>query len=228
MELLSSVADVLMPRFCMVCGRRLSIGERNVCVACTLKMPLMKYRQGEFNATEQLLVSELELVRAASYMSYYKESNYSRILYHLKYYGHPDVGFQLSRNAALQLDREHFFDGIDMIVPVPLSRRKYRKRGYNQCDYIAAGISDVTGIPVRNDIVRRNLSNSAQARKGLFQRWDNAVNLFGVSDRDALQGRHVLLVDDVITTGATLSSLIDTMSAAADIRVSVFTLAIAR
>ena len=228
MELLSSVADVLMPRFCMVCGRRLSIGERDICVACTLKMPLMGYRQGDPNATEQLLVSELELVRAASYMGYYKESNYSRILYHLKYYGHPDVGRFLAHRAAETLQAEGFFDGMDLIVPVPLSRRKYRKRGYNQCDYIAAGISDVTGIPIRNDIVKRTLSNSAQAMKGLFQRWENAENLFGVSDSAALQDRHVLLVDDVITTGATLTSLIDTMGAVADVRVSVFTLAIAR
>lgn len=228
MQLLSSVADVLMPRFCMVCGHRLSIGERDICVSCTLKMPLMPYHKGAANATEQLLMAELPLVRAASYMSYYKESDYSRILYHLKYYGHPDIGFRLARDAALMLERENFFDGIDMILPVPLSRSKYRKRGYNQCDYIAGGISDVTGIPVRKDILKRRTSNSAQAKKGLFQRWNSVTNLFGVYDKTALQGRHVLVVDDVITTGATISSLIGAMSEVADVRVSVFTLAIAR
>ena len=121
-----------------------------------------------------------------------------------------------------------FFDGIDCIVPVPLTRRKEVRRGYNQCMFIAKGIRKVTGLPIiRNAIVREN-EHSRQAGLGKYQRWGNAQDLFKVSDPTLLQGKHALIIDDVITTGATLCSLIDVMDQSIpDLKVSVFTLAIA-
>lgn len=227
MSLMESLADVLMPRYCKVCGCRLSIGEEHLCAPCTLKMPLLPYSRDCPSRTEALLLSELRLVRAASYFRYDKESDYRKILYHLKYYGHPAVGFCLARRAAVSLSAEGFFEGIDYIVPVPLSRRKKRKRGYNQCDYIARGIQSVTGLEIRCDVVARTVSNQVQAKKGRLQRWLNAEGIFAVSDAGALDGSHVLVVDDVATTGATIMSLMDVMTASADVRISVFTLALA-
>ncbi len=229
MSLLESIADVLLPRFCKVCGRRLAIGEQHLCVSCTLRLPVIQYRQGEISPTENVLLGEFAMVRAASLFRYEKESDYSHILYHLKYYGHPGVGRYLARQAASMLQREHFFDGISCIVPVPLSHRKLRKRGYNQCDYIASGLSQVTGLPIRTDIVTRTVSNQVQAKKGRLQRWRNAEGIFRVCDADSLRSYpHILIVDDVVTTGSTISSLIDTLrSSAPSLRISVFTLAIA-
>lgn len=225
MGLTDSIADVLLPRFCKVCGRRLTVGERHLCAVCTLKMPVLHYKNGEVNSTEQRLLGEKCLVRAASYMQYDKESGYRKILYHLKYYSHPDVGRYLAVMAAEELNSAGFFYGVDFILPVPLSHRKYRKRGYNQCDYIATGIAQVTGLPVRIGVVSRRVSNQVQAKKGMLQRWDNAEGIFRVDDADALEDRHVLVVDDILTTGATLSSMIEAMEQAApSVRVSVFTL----
>ena len=227
MSLIGSLADVLMPRYCKVCGRRLSVCEEHLCAACTLKMPLLPYSRDTLSQTETLLLGETSLVRAASYFRYDKESEYRKILYHLKYYAHPDVGRCLARRAATLFDGEGFFEGIDYIVPVPLSRGKRRKRGYNQCDYIARGIQSVTGLTVRTDVVVRSVSNQVQAKKGRMQRWLNAEGIFAVTDAGALANRHVLVVDDVVTTGATIMSLMDVMSASADVRISVFTLALA-
>ena len=225
MNLLNSIADVLLPRFCKVCGRRLTVGELHLCAVCTLKMPVLQYKKGEISATEQRLLGVRSLVRAASYMQYDKESGYRKIMYHLKYYGHPDVGRFLAHRAAETLQAEGFFDGMDFILPVPLSRRKYRKRGYNQSDSIAAGIAEVTGLPVRKDVAVRRISNQVQARKGQLQRWGNAEGIFRVDNADALEGSHVLVVDDILTSGATLTSLTDVMEKAApSVRVSVFAL----
>ena len=229
MRLAESVADVLLPRFCKVCGRRLAAGEKHLCAVCTIGMPVLKYRRDELSQTECRLLGEKSLVRAASFMTYDKESGYSRIMYHLKYYGHPHVGRWLAVQAARQLLGEGFFDGVDFIVPVPLAPRKLRRRGYNQCDYIASGIRDVTGLPVRDDAVARRVSNQVQAREGWLQRWSNAEGIFCVKDARIMAGRHVLIVDDILTTGATVSSLIDVMQdAAPDIRVSVFTLCLSQ
>lgn len=225
MNLLNSIADVLLPRYCKVCGHRLSVGEQHLCACCSLRLPVMEYHRGRVNPAENRLMGVTALKRAASFIAYEKESDYRRIMYHLKYYGHPDVGSYLASQAARKLMAEGFFDGVDFIVPVPLSRRKKRSRGYNQCDSIAAGIAGITHLPVRNNVVKRIVSNQVQAKKDRLQRWRNASDIFAVTDAASLAGKHVLVVDDILTTGATLSSLIDTMRISApDIRVSVFTL----
>lgn len=227
MKLFSAVADVLLPRYCKVCGRRLSVGEQHLCAPCLLRLPLLEYDGEQICRTEELLLGVTPLVHAASLFRYEKESDYRKILYHLKYYDHPEVGRYLAACAALRLREKGFFDGIDLIVPVPLSSRKLRARGYNQCDFIAEGLSQVTGIAIERGAVARRVSNQVQAMKGRIQRWSNAEGIFSVTDASRLDDRHLLVVDDVITTGATVCSLIDTISAAADVRVSVFTLAVA-
>lgn len=227
MNFFSSVADFLMPRYCKVCGRRLSVSEEHLCISCYLGLPIVDYDRNTLNRTEAVLLSESSFVRGTSLLHYDKESDYRKILFHLKYWGHPDVGSWIASIGARKLGEIGFFNDIDAIVPLPLTRRKMRKRGYNQCMYIAQGIREVTGLPVIEHAVTRNADKTHQAGLGLFQRWSNAQGLFSVSDAHALQGRHILIVDDVITTGATLCSMIDTIGQSVpDIKVSVFTLAI--
>ncbi|MBR4842810.1 MAG: ComF family protein [Bacteroidaceae bacterium] len=227
MNFFSSVADFLMPRYCKVCGRRLSVSEEHLCISCYLGLPIVDYDRNTLNRTEAVLLSESSFVRGTSLLHYDKESDYRKILFHLKYWGHPDVGSWIASIGARKLGEMGFFNDIDAIVPLPLTRRKMRKRGYNQCMYIAQGIREVTGLPVIEHAVTRNADKTHQAGLGLFQRWSNAQGLFSVSDAHALQGRHILIVDDVITTGATLCSMIDTIGQSVpDIKVSVFTLAI--
>lgn len=228
MRWLDSLADVLLPRYCKVCGERLTLGEQHLCASCYLKLPRMPYSRDRLCITERLLLAEKSVVRAASFFHYEKESKYVNLLYHLKYYGHPEVGRYLARAAATALQKEGFFEGIECIVPVPLSKKKLRKRGYNQCDYIARGLSEITGIPVETHALSRNVAGQVQASKGRFQRWNNAEGLFCVADATLLQDRFILLCDDVVTTGATISSLTTIMEQSAPgIRIAVFTLAIA-
>lgn len=227
MGLIRSVTDLLLPRYCKVCGRRLDTGEQHLCISCFLGMPRLEYLPEELSLAERILLTERNVVRAASMLKYEKESDYSKIIYHLKYYNHPSVGSWLAEIGARELRDKGFLDGVEMIIPLPLSSVKQRRRGYNQSAYIAEGISRVIEIPVADGIVTREVSNQKQAGLGRFQRWNNAEGLFSVAQPKFLAGRHVLVVDDVMTTGATLCSLIQTMEKAApDIRISVFTLAI--
>ncbi len=228
MKWLESLVEMFMPRYCKVCGRRLYIGEKHLCVSCFIDMPRLKFGSSGFNLVEKQLLSEPSIVRAESMIRYYKESDYSHILYHLKYYNHPDVGEYLARIAAMDLLKTNFFDGIDYIVPVPLSRKKLKKRGYNQCYYLASGIASVTNLPILENVVSRSVTNDQQAGKGRFQRWENAEGIFEVTSPSQLQGKHILIVDDVMTTGATITSMASAMvKSAPDLRISVFTLAIA-
>lgn len=220
--------EFIFPRYCKVCGRRLDPSEDQLCITCFLGMPRLEFSKERINVTERLLLTEKSLVRAASVLQYSKESDYRNILFHLKYWHHPKVGTWLASVGSMQFIEQGFFEGIDCIVPLPLTYWKELKRGYNQCMYIAKGIRQVTGLPIISNAVKRERAHSKQAGLGKYQRWKNAQDLFKVTRPDLLAGKHVLVVDDVITTGATLCSLIDVMSAnIPDLKVSVFTLAIA-
>ena len=121
----------------------------------------------------------------------------------------------------------HFFDGIDLIVPVPLHQRKKRLRGYNQSECLARGVSVVTGIPMNTKVVIRSRYTDTQTHKGQYARWENVRNLFACIFPDSLEGKHLLLVDDVLTTGATVVSCADAFRGIPGLRISVLTLALA-
>jgi len=223
-----ALLEFLMPRYCKVCGRRLELQEEHLCMACFAGMPRLEYCMDRINLAERMLIARRSLVRAASVLQYDKESNYRNLMFHLKYWEHPDVGIWLARIGARYLEGLGFFEGIDCIVPVPLSRRKLRIRGYNQCEYIARGVSQITGLPILAHALEYGTVRTHQAGLGQYQRWSNARDLFSVIRPEQLQGRRILIVDDVLTTGATLSSLIDAIEQAVpEIEVSVFTLALA-
>ena len=227
-NIFKSLLEILLPRYCKVCGSRLSVGEQHLCITCMLSMPLLKkYKEG-MTKPEELLITVRTLQRAETMLSYDKESNYRKILYHLKYYGHPEVAEYLSKMAAVNIGKSGFFDGVDLIIPVPLSRGKLKKRGYNQCSYIAKGISEVTGIEYAEDVVVRSVTNKQQAGKGKLQRWSNADGIFHVVNPEMLENRHILVVDDVMTTGSTLVSMLSAIEKTVpSVRQSVFTLALA-
>ena len=166
-----------------------------------------------------------EVVRATAYFYYYKDGEYSKLIHHLKYLGHPKVGTYLGRLASNELRPSGFFDGIDLIIPVPLSKKKKKKRGYNQCDYIAQGISEVTGIAACTDCIERSIDTETQTRKGQIDRWKNTEGIFRIKNAEVLKGKHVLILDDVATTGATLHACISTLLTIPGVRVSIFALA---
>lgn len=221
--------EFVFPHYCKVCGRRLDPSEEQLCISCYLGMPRLEYEMKSINPAERLLLSEKSLVRASSMFLYDKESEYRNIFFHLKYWRHPKVGRWLASISARELQEKGFFEGIDCIVPLPLTYWKEIRRGYNQCEHIAKGIRKVTGIPIINNAVKREHEHIRQAGLGKFQRYKNAQDLFKVTDPSLLQGKHVLIIDDIITTGATLRSLIDVMEQSIpDLKVSVFTLALTK
>ena len=135
----------------------------------------------------------------------------------------------MAATAATELMERGFFEGIDLIIPVPLSKKKRRARGYNQCDYIAEGLSQVTGIAIDTTSVIRHIANETQTHKQREARWKNVEDVFSVASAKNLKGKHILLIDDVLTTGATLSSCGKSILATVpDVRLSIFTLACAK
>lgn len=180
------------------------------------------------NPIEKLFYGILPIERVASYIYYAKESPYNNLIHRMKYSDRPEIGKRMAITAANELAKQGFFNGIDIIIPLPLSKKKKAERGYNQCDYIARGISQVTGIAIDYKNVIRHIANATQTHKQREERWKNVENIFSVTNSDALKGKHILLIDDVVTTGATLTSCGRAiLHAAPDAKISIFTLACA-
>ena len=174
---------------------------------------------------EQTFWGKIEIEKATSFIYYRKGSAYNALMHKLKYKDAPEVGTRLAEMAAKELLDCGFFDGITHIVPLPLSKKKQRKRGYNQSEYIALGLSNVTGIPVDTKLVKRDIANETQTHKNRDERWENVKDIFSVTTPQSLEDEHILLVDDILTTGATLCSCAGTLQNSCGCKISIFTLA---
>ena len=226
--ILSDIRDFLFPRFCKVCGKKLVPSEQHLCINCLRMVPRTHFEDNPFNPMMQKFMGDIVIRRASAWFFYEKGHAYARLIHHTKYFDHPDVGRYLGRCAATSMKESGFFDGIDGIISVPLSRRRGQKRGYNQCDYIAQGISEIAGIPVMNGYLVRTHDNPTQTHRGKADRQTNVQNIFAVKNPEVLKSLTLLLIDDVVTTGATLRSCAATLEASVpDINIVAFTLAYA-
>ena len=226
--LLQNIADLLIPRYCPVCGKPLAAHERDVCTKCLTHLPRTQLHRHRFNVMEQLFAGKTPIERATGYFWYERANRYSQILQSIKYRNKPGMGTRLAKQFALEIAPDGFFAGIDAIIPIPLHSSKLAQRGYNQSEYIARGISQATRIPVMN-VVTAAMPHATQTRKGNYALYLNVRGIFSLKDPESLQGKHVLLVDDVVTTGATLLSCAEMLNAEVQgIKISLATLAVAR
>lgn len=203
----------------------MSQGEEVLCVRCQADLPRVRTISFEENDIARIFWGLVPIEKGISFFHYTPHSPHSRILFELKYHNHPEVGKTMGRMMAEELKATNFFNGIDLIVPIPLSRKKERQRGYNQSDWIAWGISEATGIPTDTTSVVRTKSNPSQTTLDHRQRRENVRDIFSVRHPGNLEGRHILLVDDVITTGATMLSCAEAIARACRVRFSVLSLA---
>ncbi len=228
MKWIRELVDVVYPRVCGVCGVTLVAGEEHVCLACLMAMPRTGYHGDQLTlAWERLASPSVPIERAAVWFHYHKSTPYARLIHRAKYNSQPELCHWLGATYARELMSTGFFDGVEVLMPVPMHWWKRLRRGYNQVEEIARGISRATGIPVSDDLkaIRRH---STQTRKGAFQRWVNAQNTYVLENEGRYVGKHVLVVDDVITTGATtLASCAAIHAGAPTARLSVLALALA-
>lgn len=227
MKIWTDLWELFFPRCCVVCGRRLQQSEEYLCLHCLGRLPLTGMHRHPDNPMEKQLWGKFPLGRATSFLYYAKEGYTQKVVFALKYYGVSRLGIFLGRRMAAELMPSGFFQDIDYLVPVPLHEKKKRQRGYNQSEMLAEGISSVTGIPVSDRLVIRGQFTETQTRMKAHERWTNVSGAFVCSAPEAFEGKHILLVDDVMTTGSTLVSCADALSGVSRLRISVLTLALA-
>ncbi len=226
-RLLRDALRVIFPDYCITCGRILNAEEHWICTPCYLELPFTHLRGRSGNVVERLFWGLLPVERANAFLHYDPSSDSKEVFFKLKYHNRPQVGRFFGRVMARDLEATDFFRGIDFIVPLPLHAKKRRLRGYNQSEELARGVSAVTGLPVEADIVERVVNNPSQTHLTPHERRDNVRDIFRLRAPERIAGRHILLIDDVITTNATVVACGRALMQAPGVRISILALGLA-
>lgn len=217
--------DFIAPRSCVICGRRLSPTERSLCSVCVLHLYRTTFQfTPEDNEMAQLFWGLLPVERTAALIYYEPRSETAALIYKLKYGHRPDIGEDLGRIMAEEMKPAGFLDGIDILLPIPLSKKRYWQRGYNQSEMLARGMSEVTGLPVITKAVRRTNFRQSQTSLTRKERQENVEGTFVLRHPELLENKHVLLIDDICTTGATLLACSEAIRSVKGIHISILTL----
>lgn len=225
----SRLLNLISPQRCVSCGLRLAPGEDIVCTKCNLRLPRTLYHEDPYeNAMATMFWGRMNTERCAAFLFYNAGSEAGNIIHEMKYHGHPEIGRKMGHKMASELMDSGFFEDIDLLIPLPLGKNRLRQRGFNQSAEIARGVSEVTGILVGERIVSRTQFRESQTHKGRWERNENVKDAFRLEDASPIRGKHLLLIDDVATTGATLIACGTELLKAEDTRVSILTLAYAK
>ncbi len=220
-DLWDDFISLLFPRLCYACGNHLLRNENIICTECYVSIPRTNYHLQPENPVAQLFWGRCLIERAAAFSFYSRGSRIRNLIHKLKYRGIKEIGYELGRIYAVSLRSSGFLSGIDLIMPVPLHPSKKRSRGFNQSECISAGISDAADLPVDTVSLVRTSFSETQTNRSRYERWTNVEGIFHVANRDAIRGKHILLVDDVITTGSTIESCVNELMKSEGVRVSV-------
>ena len=225
-SLLVNLASLLYPKLCVICGESLIENENFFCFNCFLRLPKTYYHLIPENQAIERLAGKVSLVKASAFLYYNKGGIAQKLITEIKYRGNMELGEWIGAYIAKDMSSSDFFQEIDYLVSVPLHKSKEKKRGFNQAEKIAEGISKVTKIPLETSNVFRDKANTSQTRKGIFDRWKNSKNLFDMKNPELFEGKHILLIDDVLTTGSTLEALAQSLMKSDGVKISILTVAI--
>lgn len=231
-----ALVDLIIPRVCHICEDKLLANEEFVCATCMERLPVTGYEKywadrtgcnSDLNPMEQRFAGQLPMVHACAPFFYTRGSALASLIHDFKYRGFSRLGVTLGRKGALAILHSGLFDGVDILLPVPIHWTKRMKRGYNQTEMLAKGVSQATGIPIGSQLQARR-RHRTQTSLNSGQRYANTKGVFKIDDPGSLRGRHIMIVDDICTTGATLLAAGEALGLALenDFRLSFFTLGV--
>ncbi len=223
----NDLLGLLYPRLCLACAKRQPPRRDLLCASCRLKLPRTDHHEYQENAFTERFWGRVPVYSGAAMFHFVKGGNVQHLLHQLKYGGKPEIGVLLGEWFGRDLYQSPWFHSVQAIVPVPLHPKKERMRGYNQSDAFARGLSRTMGVPWYKHGLKRIAYTDTQTKKGRLERFGNVEEVFETGEAAKLAGKHILLVDDVITTGATLEACTHTLLALPDVQVSMAAIAMA-
>ena len=217
--------SLIYPKTCPGCNEVMIKNEIGICVLCSLDLPKTNYCKDRANPVAKLFWGRLDLEIAISSYYFNKENIIQHLIHALKYKGDKMVGEILGVELGKDIQKVNKYKNIDVIIPVPIHNKKLKNRGYNQSLFIAKGVRKVINVPIIDEILLRHYDGSTQTTKSRFDRWKNVYNNFDIRNNNYLEYKHILLVDDVVTTGATIEACGRSLQSIKGVKLSVATLA---
>lgn len=228
-NLLKGLLNIWLPKQCFVCGDALVDGEEQICTSCMKKLPATGFQNYNANPVERRFWGRVKIKNAFSGFYYRKEQTLQKLIHAFKYHSNKEMAIALGRELGrMMLNEKEKYTKYDYLVPVPLHPKKMKIRGYNQSQLIAQGINDVLGIPINNEILLRSQFSGTQTKRHKYERWKGVENNFAVGENyERWAGASVIIVDDVLTTGATIESCCQALEKIPELQIGVATIGVA-
>jgi ComF family protein len=226
-ELADDLFSLFFPNLCQGCGKPLIRGEEAICSICHFHFPKTYFHNDPDNPLNKVFWGRVNLEAVAAYLYFQKGSTVQHLMHRLKYKGHQEIAYRLGKWYGAELRGADVFREVDLVIPVPLHPRKLSKRGFNQSQVFAEGLAVVMQVRTELRCLYRKVDSKTQTRKARYNRWENVENIFAMKNPERISGRHILLVDDVITTGATLEACAQALLEVPGVKVSAATIAFA-
>lgn len=226
-SILEDFIALFYPDICVICEENMLKEEECICTLCLYKIPKTDCFKHKENLVSKLFWGRVQLQDAAALYPFKKESSMQKLIHELKYEGGKSTGVFLGKQLGYAIQESPNFCDIDYIIPIPLHPKKEKLRGYNQSKYIAKGIQEVLKVKVNAHSLIRTENTDSQTRKKRFSRWENMMNSFALRRSNKLKNTHILLIDDVVTTGATLEACAQKLLEIEGVKVSIATIAVA-
>jgi ComF family protein len=226
-ELTDDLFSLFFPNLCLGCGQPLIRGEETICSICHFHLPKTYFHNDPDNPLNKVFWGRVPVEAVAAYVYFQKGSTVQHLLHQLKYKGKQEVGIRMGKWFGQELQYADIFRDVELVIPVPLHPAKLSKRGYNQSRMFAEGLVSAMQAKIEDRCLYRKVNSKTQTRKSRYNRWENVEDIFAVRHPEKLAGRRILLVDDVITTGATLEACAQALLQVPGVKVCIATIACA-
>lgn len=225
--MLKSIVNLFFPKVCYACHNLLNDNEDTICMDCRHDLPITNFHFDNNDSVQKALYGRAKIENGTALFRFEKKGNVQRLIHNLKYKDHEHIGFVLGNWLGGELKTLESYKNIDVVIPVPLHKNKLRKRGYNQVALFGQQVAEALNADYLDDVLVKVTNTKSQVNKKRLARWTNSDELFTLKNMEAIDNKHILVVDDIITTGATLEACISVLNQAKNIKISIATMAIA-
>ncbi len=225
MQFIKDIANLFFPKICLSCNTVLTTQEKVICSFCIFELPKANYSDLNDNPVEKIFYGRIKIESATALFLYAKKGNVQKLIHNLKYFGHQEIGVLIGNILGNEMVTSNRFKNIDYIIPVPLHKNRLKSRGYNQVTKFGEQLSNKIKAPYIKGILIRKSAAKTQSKKVRFDRWKNVKDMFSIQDLSAFENMHVLLIDDIITTGATLEACCNELLKIKGIKISIAVMA---
>jgi len=226
-EMLNNLIALFFPKICYICKLQLTDNEEHICTTCRHNLPVTDFHLNQDNTIKKLLYGRAKIENGTALLRFEKKGSVQQLIHELKYRDQEAIGLFLGDWLGEELSKNEAYKNINIVIPVPLHKNKLRKRGFNQVSKFAKQIAKALDAQYIDNVLIKTTNTSSQVNKKRFARWTNDAHIFSIKNPEQISNKRILLVDDIITTGATMEACIEVLNQAENIKISIACMAIA-